>query len=292
MSKIYGVLSHYADLINSELDSAIFVNSDKYKIIAEAMKYSSIDGGKRIRPALLLEFYKFFGGEKSDAVKFAVALEMIHSYSLVHDDLPCMDNDDFRRGKPSCHKAYGEDIAVLTGDALLTSAFEYASTAKEIEPERVVKAINILALSAGLNGMVGGQVLDILSIDLDNIDGLKRMYSLKTGALLKCAAVLGCVLAGKDENIPYCEKYAENIGLAFQIVDDILDVEGDETTLGKPVGSDQKNEKLTFVSLYGIEKAKEMVRTLTIDAKKQIDIIGGDGEILKEFADYLALRKF
>lgn len=292
MSKINGVLNYYADLLNTELNNAITADSDKYKIIVEAMKYSCIDGGKRIRPALLLEFYKLFGGKSTDSVKFAVALEMIHSYSLVHDDLPCMDNDDFRRGKLSCHKAYGEDIAVLTGDALLTSAFEYASTAKDIEADRVVKAINILAQGAGINGMVGGQVLDILSIDLDNIEGLKRMYSLKTGALLKTAASIGCVLAGKDEKIEYCQRYAENIGLAFQIVDDILDVEGDEQQLGKPIGSDQKNQKITFVSAYGIENAKEMVSILTESAKKCIDDIGGDGEILKEFADYLALRRF
>ncbi len=292
MSKINSVVDYYADLLNNELHKAITADNDKYGIIADAMKYSSVDGGKRIRPILMLEFYKLLGGTSVDAVKFATALEMIHSYSLVHDDLPCMDDDDYRRGKPSCHKKYGENIAVLTGDALLTCAFEYAATVKDIEADRVVKAINLLAKGAGVNGMVGGQVLDILSIGLDTADGLKTMYSLKTGALLKTAAAIGCILAGKDEQLELCEKYAENVGLAFQIVDDILDVIGDEKKLGKPIGSDEKNEKSTFVSLYGIEKAKQTVETLTHDAKECIDALGDDGEFLKEFADYLALRNF
>ena len=292
MSKIDGVMLSYADLLNTELTKAIKADNDDYAILAEAMKYSSIDGGKRIRPILLLEFYKLFGGESAEAVKFATALEMIHSYSLVHDDLPCMDNDDFRRGKPSCHKAYGENIAVLTGDALLTDAFEYASSVTEIESDRVLKAINLLSKGAGLNGMVGGQVLDILSINLDTAEGLKKMYSLKTGALLNTAASIGCVLAGGDEKLDYCQKYADAIGLAFQIVDDILDVVGDVKSLGKPIGSDEKNEKLTFVSAFGIEKAKQTVLDLTDAAKACIDEISDNGEFLKEFADYLASRTF
>lgn len=292
MSEFDGVMSYYAELLNAELNKAIVADNNDYGILAEAMKYSTIDGGKRIRPILLLEFYKLFGGKSAEAVKFATALEIIHSYSLVHDDLPCMDNDDFRRGKPSCHKAYGENIAVLTGDALLTSAFEYASSVTDISPDRVLKAINILASAAGINGMVGGQVLDILSINLDGAEGLKKMYALKTGALLKSAAMIGCVLAGGDAKVEYCQRYADALGLAFQIVDDMLDVIGDESKLGKPVGSDEKNDKLTFVSIYGIEKAKQTVIDLTNEAKICIDEIGGNGEFLKDFADYLASRTF
>ena len=292
MSEFDGVMSYYAELLNAELNKAIVADNNDYGILAEAMKYSTIDGGKRIRPILLLEFYKLFGGESADAVKFATALEMIHSYSLVHDDLPCMDNDDFRRGKPSCHKAYGENMAVLTGDALLTRAFEYASSVTDISSDRVIKAINILASAAGINGMVGGQVLDILSINLDTAEGLKNMYALKTGALLKSAAMIGCVLAGGDAKIEYCQRYSDALGLAFQIVDDMLDVIGDERKLGKPVGSDEKNDKLTFVSIFGMEKAKQTVINLTVDAKNCIDEIGANGEFLKDFADYLASRTF
>ncbi len=293
MPKLDAVINSYIDIVNTKLDEAIFAENTKYEILTNAMKYSAKDGGKRVRPMLLMEFYKLCGGESSEAIRLAVALEMIHTYSLVHDDLPSMDNDDVRRGKPSCHKAYGEALALLAGDALLTEAFTYAAGVTDIPADRVLKAIGLLGGYAGVNGMIGGQVIDVnFPESLDNADSLKEMYALKTGALLKAAATIGCVLAGADGKTTLAADYAEKIGLAFQIVDDILDVEGDSEKLGKPLGSDEKNNKTTFVTIYGIDKSRQIVKELTNKAKADIDLFGGDGTVLKEFADYLANRTY
>ncbi len=285
-------INKYGDMLNTELNKAITAENPNYEILARAMKYSAIDGGKRIRPILLMEFYKLCGGTDNAAIKFATALEMIHTYSLIHDDLPCMDNDDFRRGKISCHKKFSEGMAVLAGDALLTSAFEYASQTDKIPSERVIKAINILARCSGINGMVGGQVIDTLGVDLDNEKALIEMYALKTGALLNAACSIGCILAGRDEKLPYAQRFASCIGIAFQIIDDILDVSGTEAELGKPIGSDEKNSKTTFVTIYGVEKAKEIADNLTSEAKGCIDNFDGDGIYLKELTDFLLNRKY
>lgn len=293
MSDFSLLLKNYAKSIESEFENAVECFSDSYKSLGEAMLYSLKIGGKRIRPIILLEFFKLCGGKGNGAMNFAVALEMIHTYSLIHDDLPCMDDDDFRRGKPSCHKVYGEAIAVLAGDALLTESFGYAAKANGIKPENIVKAVGDLSSFAGANGMIGGQIIDILGEgkQLDSSQ-LMELCSLKTGALIVAAAKIGCILADREDAIPHAVKFAENIGLAFQIVDDILDVCGDEATLGKPINSDSKNCKNTFVVLFGVEKCKEMVEQLTTTAIDELRYFDTDTTFLKELAIYLSGRKF
>ena len=249
-------------------------------------------GGKRIRPVIMMEFCRLCGGNPRDALDFAVALEMIHTYSLIHDDLPCMDNDDMRRGKPSCHKAFGEDIALLAGDTLLTEAFFICANAP-VSSDKVLKAVSFLSSNAGVHGMIGGQVLD-LSFEENKPDAmdLQDMYMRKTAALLIAAASIGCIAAGKDdeETLKSAAKYGYNLGLAFQIIDDILDVTANEKVLGKPIGSDDKNNKTTFVSLYGLDKAFAIAAELSNMALDALDEIGGDTEALYEITNYLLDR--
>ena len=286
------ILSDYNKIIENAIDEFLPPAESNYKVLNEAMRYSLLLGGKRIRPALLLEFYKVCGGQGDNAVPFAVAIEMIHTYSLIHDDLPCMDNDDMRRGKLSNHKVFGEDIALLAGDGLLTHAFYTASKTDGIPAERVVKAINELAYFAGCYGMVGGQVIDLKS-EGKSIDAalIEELNLLKTGGLLRASAKIGAILAGADnDKIKAADNFSVNIGLAFQIVDDILDSCGDSSALGKPTGSDEKNGKSTFVALYGVEKCREMVTELTDNALVCLEAFEGDTEFLKGLAMYLAER--
>lgn len=280
---------NYLDEINSALKEYLPAADD---VVSQAMRYSVENGGKRIRPALLLEFCRVCGGDYKKAVPFACALEMIHTYSLIHDDLPCMDNDDFRRGKPSCHIAFGEEYALLAGDALLTLAFETAMKSN-LSAEITVKAAKELAKAAGVMGMVGGQVLDLQNEGKKvGISDLQKTDELKTGELIRAACVLGCVCAGADDKkIAAAEKYAHDIGIAFQIVDDILDVTSDEETLGKPIGSDEENQKSTYVSLLGIEKSRKTAEELTLNAQKALDAFDGDVTSLKDFAEKLKNRK-
>ena len=280
---------NYLDEINSALKEYLPAADD---VVSQAMRYSVENGGKRIRPALLLEFCRVCGGDYKKAVPFACALEMIHTYSLIHDDLPCMDNDDFRRGKPSCHIAFGEEYALLAGDALLTLAFETAMKSN-LSAEITVKAAKELAKASGVMGMVGGQVLDLQNEGKKvGIPDLQKTDELKTGALIRAACVLGCVCAGADDKkIAAAEKYAHDIGIAFQIVDDILDVTSDEETLGKPIGSDEENQKSTYVSLLGIEKSRKTAEELTLNAQKALDAFDGDVTSLKDFAEKLKNRK-
>lgn len=280
---------NYLDEINSALKEYLPTADD---VVSQAMRYSVENGGKRIRPALLLEFCRVCGGDYKKAVPFACALEMIHTYSLIHDDLPCMDNDDFRRGKPSCHIAFGEEYALLAGDALLTLAFETAMKSN-LSAEITVKAAKELAKAAGVMGMVGGQVLDLQNEGKKvGIPDLQKTDELKTGELIRAACVLGCVCAGADDKkIAAAEKYAHDIGIAFQIVDDILDVTSDEETLGKPIGSDEENQKSTYVSLLGIEKSRKTAEELTLNAQKALDAFDGDVTSLKDFAEKLKNRK-
>lgn len=291
MTDFKAELTKRATEINACFEKAVPYTDPHYKRVADAMLYSLKIGGKRIRPILMLEFYRLCGGNKKGIYNFAVALEMVHTYSLIHDDLPCMDNDDFRRGKPSCHKAFDEATAVLAGDGLLTEAFLFASSAEGIESDLKVRAISVLAECAGVSGMIGGQIIDIENEgkQLSN-EVLSKLYAMKTGALIKAAAEIGCLLAGAEDKLPLAAQYAENIGLAFQIMDDILDATGDEAVLGKPLHSDEKNNKCTYVTLNGIEKSRKAVTDLTENAKKSIDAIGGNGEFLKDLADYLAKR--
>lgn len=284
----------YIPVIENKLNELLPESGELYSSAVNAMRYSLLSGGKRIRPILLLEFYSLFGGRAEGALNFAAAIEMIHTYSLIHDDLPCMDNDDMRRGRPSCHKAFGYDTALLAGDALLTHAFFAAANAADIPPERVSRAISVLAQKAGIYGMVGGQVMD-LDFEKNGANGeeLTAMYIKKTSCLLEAAAMCGAVLAGADEEtVKKTEEYAENLGLAFQITDDILDCTADEKTLGKPIGSDKKNGKTTFVTLLGLDGAKQKAALLTKKAEDILNGFSGDTSYLKELTEYLLNRNY
>jgi geranylgeranyl diphosphate synthase type II len=258
------------------------------------MKYSVSNGGKRIRPILAIEFARACNGDVSAAMDFGCAVEMIHTYSLIHDDLPCMDNDDMRRGKPSCHIAFGEDNALLAGDALLTEAFGLLASVKNIPAQNIVKAVFYLSSFAGINGMVGGQVLDLQFEETNpTVEEILQMYSLKTCGLIKASCVLGC-LAGAEFNedkIRASIDFAENLGIAFQIQDDILDITSDEATLGKPVGSDEKNDKSTIVKHFGLQKSKELVKEYTDKAIEALNVFNTDTDIIKQLAFMLVDRK-
>ncbi len=287
------VLNNYNKKIEDTFNNYLPDVNSNYKNLTDAMRYSFLLGGKRIRPALLMQFYKICSGTDDNAINFAVALEMIHTYSLIHDDLPCMDDDDMRRGKPSNHKVFGEDIALLAGDGLLTHAFYVAGDTKNIPCERILAAIKELSLLSGYKGMAGGQVIDLESegkkVEAELINELNL---LKTAGLLRAAAKIGVILAGgSKEQLEAADQYGINLGICFQIVDDILDFTSDTKTLGKPTGSDAKNNKSTYLSLYGMEKCKEMVNELTQKALEALDKFDGDTAFLRELTMYLAQRK-
>lgn len=263
--------------------------------VSEAMEYSLKNGGKRIRPFLAIEFSKACGGNVAAAVDFACAVEMVHTYSLIHDDLPSMDNDDMRRGKPSCHKVFGEATALLAGDALLTEAFAVLATTDTVTAENRISAVKELSNNAGVNGMVKGQALDLQFENTSpTVTDILEMYTLKTSNLLKASCCLGCLTFDgcTDNLLNAANEYALNLGIAFQIMDDILDVTSDEATLGKPVGSDDKNDKSTIVKFYGLEKAKMLVDEYTQKAVDALNTIDGDTSVLKEFAVYMANRTY
>ena len=281
-------MNKYIDMINSALMEYLPKSDD---VVSRAMKYSVENGGKRVRPSLMLRFCELCGGDVEKTLPLACALEMIHTYSLIHDDLPCMDNDDFRRGKPSCHVQFGYEYALLAGDALLTLAFETALKS-ELPAEITVAATKELAVAAGWAGMVGGQVIDLQNEGQKvSVEDIEKMDALKTGELIRVACVLGCMAAGRDDKVPFATEYARCVGLAFQVVDDILDVTSDTETLGKPVGSDDENEKCTYVSLLGLDRSREIVSELTLKAKQALDGFDGDIEPLKAFADSMEKRK-
>ncbi len=237
-----------------------------YEALGDAMSYSLKAGGKRIRPILVFEFCRMCKGKLSDALPAALAIEMIHTFSLIHDDLPCMDNDDFRRGRPSCHKAHGEAVALLAGDALPFEACLSVADSS-LEPKKAIKVVSVLSECS--LGMIGGQTIDIGGANTEN---LLKMYSLKTSMLIKAACVCGCICAGADKRLcALAGEYAYELGLAFQITDDILDVTGNEQILGKPVGSDEKSDKVTYVSLFGQEKAKKAAAEHTERALSLLD---------------------
>lgn len=264
-----------------------------YDVIFDSAKYSVAAGGKRLRPALVLAFCRLCGGDAEKALPYACALEMIHTYSLIHDDLPCMDNDDLRRGRPTSHKVYGEATAVLTGDGLLTRAFELAAENRTGLPaETALRCTALLGQAAGMNGMIAGQILDMTSEHRKiSLDELTLLQELKTGCLIRAACALGCIIAGNMDGTTRAaaERYGEKLGLAFQIQDDILDIEGDTATLGKSIGKDEKNEKSTFPSLLGLEKCKQLVKSLTEEAVQALDVFGGD-VFLTELAYRLVSR--
>ena len=287
------MFDNYTVLIENKINQVLSDHGTEYDELLKAMHYSASAGGKRIRPKLLMEFMRISGGNPENALNFAVALEMIHTYSLIHDDLPCMDNDDMRRGKPSCHKAFGEATALLAGDALLTESFGLAAKTENVPADRVVKALAQLSACAGVNGMIGGQVLDLkYENSKAPLDIVCELYRLKTGALLKAAATIGCILAGADEiKIDKVCQIAEKIGLSFQIRDDILDIIGDEKVLGKPIGSDCKQNKSTYVSLVGIDKAQNDVISLTNEAVSLLSDFN-DADELKLFAESMITRLY
>ncbi len=273
-----------------------FLADVPYAQLYEAMRYSLLAGGKRIRPVLVLECCRLCGGDPQMALPFACALEMVHTYSLIHDDLPCMDNDDFRRGKPTNHKVYGEATALLAGDALLTAAFSVLSGpwAQQLQaPKRIAEAVYCLSSAAGEDGMVAGQVLDLKWEKDPNLtkEALELIHNKKTGALLRCACRLGSIAAGATEQQKAAlEAYATALGLAFQIRDDILDVAGTQEELGKPIGSDLENEKTTFVSILGLEESQCMVEALTAQAAQAIADFP-DPSFLQWLANSLAKRR-
>ena len=280
------------DAINEALIDFLSVSDPDYEVLAESMRYSAISTGKRVRPFLTLEFCRLFGGKGYLAMPFACAVEMVHTYSLIHDDLPCMDDDDLRRGKPTNHIMFGESTALLAGDALLTAAFETLTDAK-IDPKGICEAVKTLSYCSGASGMIGGQQMDILGEEKKyTLDQLTKVHAKKTGALIYCACVLGAIAAGYSEGTPQfraAEEYAEAVGLAFQITDDILDVYGSEQDLGKPIGSDAYNGKTTYISLMSKEEAYGLAKQLTEKAKEAISGFENH-DVLSLFADYLLER--
>lgn len=286
-------LKEYARLTQEGLETYLPEQAGALETIFQAARYSALAGGKRLRPALLMEFYALHGENAEKALPFACALEMVHTYSLIHDDLPCMDNDDLRRGKPTNHKVFGEATALLAGDSLLTRAFEtmLCHCPTEIPAENALKAAGILAARAGMEGMIGGQVMDLdFETRRPEKEELSQMVHLKTGCLLMAACEMGCALAGAgEEEMKKARLYGEKLGLAFQIQDDILDVTGSTEKLGKPVGSDAENHKNTFVSYYGLEECRRLVEENTRQAVEAVALLQGS-DFLTELARSLQKR--
>lgn len=277
--------------INAALEACFSVDCPQKKLL-EAMRYSLLAGGKRIRPLLLLKFCEITGGDRAAALPAACGIEMLHTYSLIHDDLPCMDNDDLRRGKPTCHKVFGETNAVLAGDALQSAAY-FSVLSAPVAPERTAAMAKTLAFAAAEQGMCGGQYLDTSKEGLPvTEEELYEIHRLKTGALLRAACVMGVQCAGgTEEQVSAAEEFAMNLGLAFQIRDDVLDTISTEDELGKPIGSDAAEKKTTFVSLLGIDECARLVHLHTEKAKAAIAGHFADTEFLCWLADLLADRR-
>jgi geranylgeranyl diphosphate synthase type II len=293
MTDIKAYLNEKRELIDSYLKT-YFTAPSSPSVLHEAMKYSLFAGGKRIRPILALASFEACGGDAKKIIPQAAALELIHTYSLIHDDLPAMDNDDLRRGKPTNHKMFGEAMAILAGDALLTEAFFMMTQADiKIKPSILLKALREVALAAGHNGMVGGQAQDIISEDAEpDSETLEFIHLHKTAALIKSSVRIGPILAGSRKiQLQALTIYGENTGLAFQIIDDVLDVEGTPEELGKSVGSDSRKKKMTYPSLYGIEGARKKANELISIAIDAIGIFSSEADPLREIAGYLAKRR-
>lgn len=269
-----------------------FTQQTDYRVLLDAMTYSLMAGGKRLRPVLLLSFCEAVGGDMERAIPAACAVEMVHTYSLIHDDLPCMDDDDYRRGRLTCHKVYGEDLATLAGDALLTAAFETLSSMEEA-PDRLLRCVSILSRGAGEHGMVAGQILDLAGEKTTLTEQqLRQVHLHKTGDLIRAACQMGVVLGGGTEaQVKQAGEFATALGMAFQIRDDMLDEIGSQEELGKPVGSDESNGKSTFVTLFGLEKCQALVEQETAKALEALEQGGfADTAFLKELALSLTKR--
>ena len=281
----------YRAAVDDYLGGLFADTKDKpYSRLQEAMGYSLLAGGKRVRPVMTLAFCDMLGGQWRAALPFACALELVHTYSLIHDDLPCMDDDDLRRGRPTCHKVYGETMAVLAGDALQGDAFGLIAAAPAMTAQQRIDAVAVLSAACGGDGMVAGQVLDVDHLAQSEAD-LRLLHSLKTGAMLQAAAELGCVAAGAEEDLRRrARDYGGHIGLAFQVRDDMLDVVADQGDLGKPIGSDRAEGKRTFVDLLGLEACQALVAEETAKAKAAVSSLPGSGFLL-DLADHLAERR-
>lgn len=291
-------LQQKVEHINDVLEKFLPAEEGQQRIIFEAMNYSVRAGGKRLRPILMEETYHMFGGSSAVIEPFMAAIEMIHTYSLVHDDLPAMDNDEYRRGKKTTHAVYDEAMGILAGDALLNLAYETAAKAfdMEVADTRVARAFAVLAKKAGVYGMVGGQVVDVESEKSDDCsitrEKLDFIYRLKTGALIESSMMIGAILAGaSSDEVSRVEQIAAKLGLAFQIQDDVLDVTSTLEVLGKPVGSDEKNNKATYVTFEGLDKAVSDVERISKEAEEQLDDLGYDDAFLKELFEYLIHRE-
>ena len=297
MSNFKNELEQEVEFINDLILRYLPDETGLDKKIREAMNYSVNAGGKRVRPMLMLEVYKLCGGDDCQVVyPFMVALECIHSYSLVHDDLPAMDNDEYRRGRKTTHVVYGEDMAILAGDALLNYAFETAVKAFVLEPEdslTIGNAIRVLGEKAGIYGMLGGQVIDVKETGhAVSKDVLDTIYELKTGALIEAAMMIGAILGGaSQEEVKTVERIASLVGLAFQVQDDILDVTSTQEELGKPIHSDEKNEKTTYVTLLGIDDAKKVVEEKSEEAISLLQTLPNENPYLEELLIELIHRK-
>ena len=279
-------LENYINKVNLCLENAL---KDKKGSVYDAMRYSLLSGGKRIRPVLSLASAEALGGDSTAALYLGCAVEMIHTYSLIHDDLPCMDNDDLRRGKPTNHIVFGEANAVLAGDALLNFACEFLLSSP-IDDDKKLKGLRVLFAASGADGMIGGQALDIEAESRPfNAEELTKLHNKKTGAIINAAVSMGAIASDCDELKLY--DYSSAVGLAFQIRDDILDISGDEKVLGKPINSDLKNNKTTFVSLFGIDGANKKLEEETQKAINSIEFLGEKGEFLRQFALYLLNRE-
>ncbi len=281
----------YRAAVDDHLGGLFADAKDKpYRRLQEAMRYSLLAGGKRVRPVMTLAFCDMLGGQWREALPFACALELVHTYSLIHDDLPCMDDDDLRRGRPTCHKVYGETMAVLAGDALQGEAFGLIAAAPAMTAQQRIDAVAVLSAACGGGGMVAGQVLDMDHLAQGEAD-LRLLHRLKTGAMLQAAAELGCVAAGADDGLRQrARDYGCHIGLAFQVRDDVLDVVADQGELGKPIGSDRAEGKRTFVDLLGLEACQALVAEETAKAKAALADLPDSGFLLN-LADHLAERR-
>ena len=287
------LLMHRNAVLTEDALRKYYTDDPDLQALLDAERYSLFAGGKRIRPMLAIEFCRLFGGDEAAALPFACAVEMIHTYSLIHDDLPCMDDDELRRGKPCNHKVFGEGMALLAGDALLTGAFEAAATNVEAGPEISAMAVAYLAGCAGRYGMIGGQVMDVEGEGREmDLESLLKMHSFKTGALIGASCVLGALAAGVHFDDPAMidvVTYSENIGLVFQIIDDILDATATREQLGKSVGTDKKRNKNTFLNFYTVEEARFYAEQLTREAVAAIKKYP-DSDALVSLAEWLLVR--
>lgn len=290
-----GELAARTALINRELDRRLPPADNFPPSINEAVRYSLFAGGKRLRPGLVLAGAEAVGGDTEAILPAACAIELLHTYSLIHDDLPAMDNDDLRRGKPTCHKVYGEALAILAGDALLTATFALLAELPQsgISHERVTRVMAEVAEAAGINGLIGGQVVDLGAHETTiNEELVEYIHTRKTGALIRASVRTGAILSGaSDHQLQKLTTYAGNLGLAFQIVDDILDIVGDEQKIGKPVGSDERNKKATYPALYGLEAAGKKARQAADNALAALQEFGPQAQFLRELVHFVISRE-